>query len=77
MALVLSREEADAAAAEMYVPVEGGEPLIESHIHFSDDVLDLLSLVSDSCADRVRVMLHLTAAEAEVRRAASRQRFRL
>src|SRR5690242_10757060 len=41
----------------------------------SPDVLDLLSLVSASCAQRVQAILHLTDEEAAKRRDAARARF--
>ena len=41
----------------------------------SPDVLDLLSLVSASCAQRVQAILHLTDEEAARRRDAARARF--
>jgi len=39
------------------------------------DVLDLLSLVSDDCAERVRVILRLTPEEARERRSQAALRF--
>jgi hypothetical protein len=49
--------------------VEGGIPQ-----QLSDDMLDLLSLVSDSCAERVRLVLRLSESDAFARREAFRRK---
>lgn len=41
----------------------------------SPEILDLLSLVSEDCAERVRTILNLSASDAAARRAATAERF--
>ena len=76
MEQILPREEAAAFAAGIYRP--GEEPVPDgSYAHWSDDTLDLLSLVSRDCAERVRALLGLDERSAARRREATRQRFGL
>lgn len=73
-ALITSPEEARVLAREISSARppddDGGQWVL------SPDLLDLLSLVSDDCAVRVRSILHLTAQEAQERRQALLRRLR-
>lgn len=72
--LVCPREEAEQWTEELLAPQSAPDPLAGYDTHLSDDVLDLLSLVSEDCARRVQSILGLSHADAEARRARARQR---
>ena len=71
--LFLPRKKAERCAAELFEPAPPGTEGL--YTHFGDDVLDLLSLVSDDCAERVRESFGIGAEEAAERR--TRMRIRL
>lgn len=73
MELIASRKEAAEFAAALYHGASD-TPLAGSHEHWSEDTLDLLSLVSNSCAEKVRVILQLDEASAAKRREYARKR---
>jgi hypothetical protein len=70
--LFLPRKKAERSAAELFEPPPPGTEGL--YTHFGDDVLDLLSLVSDDCAGRVRKSFGIGAEEAAERRARMRNR---
>lgn len=70
--LIVPRKKAERWAAELFAPAPPGTEGL--YAHFGDDVLDLLSLVSDDCADRVRGLFGLNAEQAAERRARMRNR---
>ena len=61
---IVSGEDA-AASADSLLETFGQKP--PGHIHVGDDVLGLLSFVSQDCADRVRKLTGYTAGELEER----------
>lgn len=76
MEQVLPKEEAAEFAASVYPGAADSRPY-GAHEHWSEDTLDLLSLVSDECAEKVRMLLELDHASAAERRTRARQRFHL
>lgn len=76
MEQVVSKEEAADFAAAFYHG-ERGAPVAGSHEHWSEDTLDLLSLVSEVCAEKVRVILQIDEASAAKRREGARRRLGL
>jgi len=71
---VVSTEEAERWTYELLAPRP--EAPSEFDTHLSDDVLDLLSLVSDGCAERVRAIMNLNDKDAAARRDRLRNRIR-
>lgn len=76
MELIVSAEEAADFSATLYHDAHE-PPLDGSHEYLSEDTLDLLSLVSDACAEKVRVLLQLDAAAAAKRREEAKKRLGL
>lgn len=73
--LVCPREEAERWTDELLAPPPAPDPHPAGYdTHLSDDVLDLLSLVSEDCARRVQAILKLSDKDAEARRARVRRR---
>ena len=72
---VLPTDEATKAVEDLLAPVERLNP--HSPIQLSDDVVDLLSLVSDDCARRVADLLQLNEEAAANRREEFRRRLGL
>ena len=78
LSLVASSDDADALAAELLqAPPSPLSDTSTHYVHLSDDLLDLLSLASEDCAERVRIILQLTPQQARQRREAARTRFRV
>ena len=73
--LIVPREKAEAWADELLKPVPDGHAA--HHTHLGDDVLGLLSLVSDDCAERVRRAYGISKMDAAIRREEVRHKFRL
>lgn len=76
MELIVPEEEA-AEISEILYHDAHGPPLAGSHEYWSEDTLDLLSLVSDACAEKVRVLLKLDRTAAAKRREDARRRLGL
>ena len=74
-ALVCSLDEAERWTDELLRQPPPDNPA-GYETHLSDDVLDLLSLVSDQCARRVQAILRISDEEAAARRARLRRKIR-